>query len=334
MPNAIITGTGRYLPARRLTNHDIEEWAFANRNGEEYHVLSDEIVQKTGIEERRLAETEKTSDMAAEAGKHAIQSARLHPDDIDLVILATTTPDHSLPKCAPLVASKMGLHGVPAYDMGKDSTGFLEALEAAAYYVKGGRYEHVLVIGADKCSTFVNRRNKATAVLFGDGAGAVVLSATDEPNRGFLSAVAGSQGESYHELYIPVGGSAEPCEPGVQEEKCKLYMNGKAVAGFASQVFAVGVERVLADQQLVPENLDLLVPHQANLRIIESGAKAIDIPLSKVVLTVDKFGNTAAASVPIALDEAAKAGRLKPGYLVCFTAYGAGLSWITALFRW
>ena len=334
MPNAIITGTGSYLPERRITNRDLRNWTFQNSKGEEYQVGRDEIITKTGIEERRYATSERTSDMAAEAGKKALDAAGIHRDDIDLVIVATSTPDYKIPKVAPLVATKIGMHGVPAYDYGKDCTGWTEAFEAASYFIMAGRYENIMVIGADKCSSFVNPRNKATAVIFGDGAGAAVVSATDEPERGFLSAEAGSQGESYDRLFVPVGGGAEPFDNSVMHGRDKLIMDGKSVAGYTSQVFAIGVERVLAAQQLVPENLDLLVPDQANLRIIEAGAKALDLPMSKVQITLDMTGNTAAASVPIALDEAVRAGKVKPGYLICLIAYGAGFSWISALMRW
>ncbi len=334
MPNAIITGTGSYLPNKKLTNKDLETWVFRNRGGDEYRVSGDEIVTKTGILERRLAEEETTSDLAVQAGMRAISDAGIHPDDIDLVLLATSTPDYKIPKTAPLVATKLKLHSVPAYDFGKDCSGWTEAFEAACYYIMAGRYQHILVIGADKCSTFINGANKGTALLFGDGAGAVVLSASDDPGRGFLRAVAGSQGDSYDRLYVPVGGSTLPYRPDIEHGQDKLVMDGKAVAGYASQVLSVGVERVLAEEQMVPENLDLLIPHQSNLRIIEAGAKALDLPMSKVMLTIQHTGNTAAASVPIAIDAAVRDGRVKAGYLVCLLAYGAGFSWISALMRW
>jgi 3-oxoacyl-[acyl-carrier-protein] synthase-3 len=335
MPNAIIAGTGHYLPDKRLTNRELENWIFRSSKGEDYRVSSDEIQMRTGILQRHLArEDETTSDMAAEAAKRAISSSGLHPDDIDLVMVATSTPDYKIPKVAPLVAAKAGLHGVGAYDFGKDCTGFVEALEAASYFVQGGRYQHILVVGADKCSSFVNPKNKGTAVIFGDGAGAAVVSSTEQHGRGFLSAVAGSQGETFDRLYIPMGGSAMPFSRDLEEGKDRLVMDGKSVAGYASQVFAVGVERVLSQERMVAENLDLLIPHQANLRIIESGAKALDLPMSKVYLTIEKTGNTAAASVAIALDMANHDGKLKPGNLVAFIAYGAGLNWMAALFRW
>ncbi|RJO63058.1 MAG: beta-ketoacyl-ACP synthase III [Myxococcales bacterium] len=334
MPNAIIIGTGSYLPPKRLANKELEQWPFVNSKGESYTVSSAEIVGKTGIRERRVAEEENTSDMAAEAGRRAIAAAGVHPDDVDLVLLATSTPDQKIPKTAPQVAAKIGLHGVPAYDFGKDCSGWIEALEAASYYIMAGRYEHILVIGADRCTSFINKSNKGTAVLFGDGAGAALLTATNDPNRGFLEAVAGSQGDHYDKLWVPVGGSALPYSPSLSGDHFFLKMDGKAIAGFASQVFAVGVERILAKRHFVPENLDLLIPHQANLRVIEAGAKALDLPMTKVVTTLETTGNTAAASVPIALDEAVRQNRLKPGYLLCLTGYGAGLSWIAALMRW
>ena len=238
-----------------------------------------------------------------------------------------------MPKCAPLVAHKIGMHGVPAYDFGKDCTGFIEALEAASYYIRAERHERILVIGADKCSSIINPKNKACATTFGDGAGAVLLGATSDPERGFLQAVAGSQGEDFDKLYIPAGGSALPHSAELSEMQFRIVSDPDMVASFGRQVFAVAVERVLAERRLSPEDLDLLVPHQANLRLLEAACLALDLPLSKVVMTADRFGNTGAASVPMALDVAQKDGRLKPGALVGLVAFGAGMSWIAALLR-
>jgi len=334
MPNAIIRGTGSYLPSRRVSNREVESWTFTSSKGEEYHVTAEEIVEKTGILERRYSQGETMSDMAAEAGKQAISSANIHPDDIDLVLLATSTPDYRIPKSAPYVAHKIGLHTVPAYDFGKDCTGWIEALEAASYYIRAGRYQNILIIGADRCSSFINPKQKGTALLFGDGAGAAVLTATEAPNRGFLSAVAGGDGEQFSQMYIPLGGSSSPYVPDHAPGQELLVMNGNAMAKYGRQIFAVGVERALSQQQLVPENLDLLIPHQASKRVIEAAVKALDLPMSKVALTLDRTGDTGAASVPIALDHAVREGRLREGYLICLMAYGGGLAWISALMRW
>lgn len=334
MPNAVILATGSYVPERRVKTREMEAWTFENRLGQPYHVLAAEVIEKTGIEERRYAASdEATSDLAARAGKQALENAGVHPDDVDLVLLATSTPDYHVPKCAPLVAHKLGMHGVPAYDFGKDCTGFIEALEAASYYIRAERHERILVIGADICSRLVNPKNKASAILFGDGAGALLLGAGDEPERGFLLAVSGSQGEDYDKLYIPAGGSALPHNTELSDLQFRLVSDPDMVATFGRQTLAVGLERVLAERGLSPENLDLLVPHQASLRLIESVCQALDIPRTKVVMTADRFGNTGAASVAMALDTAQKDGRLKPGSLVGLVAFGAGLSWISALVR-
>jgi len=335
MPEAIIAGTGAYVPARKLTNEDLAKLNFENSQGEIYTIEPDEIFQKTGIRERHLAaEGQTTSDMAAQAVKSAIGNAGLDPDDVDLLLFATSTPDYKIPKSAPVVALKAGLYGIPSYDFGKDCTGFVEALEAASYYIKAGRYRNIVVAAADHCSSFIDYTNKGTAVIFGDGAGAVVLSATEEPRRGFLRAVAGSQGEGFNKLYIPAGGDAMPFGPFIEQGLDKLQMDGRAVFGYAAQVFAVGVEKVLSEERLVPGDLDLLVPHQSNRRIIEDAIRALDIPLAKVVIDIEKMGNTASATIPIALHHAVQDGRLKNSDLVCLIGYGAGLSWIAALLRW
>jgi len=335
MPEAIITGTGAYIPARKLTNEDPAKYNFENSQGETYQADPEEIFLKTGIRERHLAaEGQTTSDMAAQAVKMAIESAGIDPDDIDLLLFATSSPDYKIPKTAPMVAVKAGLYGIPSYDFGKDCTGFIEALEAGAYYIKAGRYRNIVVASADHCSSFIDYTNKGTAVIFSDGAGAVVLSATEEPGRGFLRAVAGSQGEGFDKLYIPVGGDAMPFGAFVEPGMDKLQMDGRAVFGYAAQVFAVGAEKVLSEERLVPGDLDLLIPHQSNRRIIEDAVRALDIPLLKVVLDIEKMGNTASATIPIAIHHARQEGRLKASDLVCLIGYGAGLSWIAALLRW
>lgn len=334
MPSARIAGTGSYLPEKRVTNRELARRLYVNRKGESFSISEEEIFAKTGIQERRYAVQQTTSDLACEAGRQAIISAGLHPDDIDLLLLATNTPDYLLPAVAPLAAAKIGLTGVSAYDFGRGGTGFVEALQAAACYVMSGQSSHVLVIGADRLSGWINPRSKAASILFGDGAGAVVVSASEAPNRGYLTSVAGSQGENFRDLYIPAGGTAIPFSPDLPEGQDKIVMDGRAMSGWASQTFAVGVEQVLAKAQLAAESLDLLVPSQAHARIIEAGAKVIDLPMGKVALSVEFTGDTGAASVPLALDIAASKGRLRAGHLICFLGNGAGLSWIASLWRW
>ncbi len=334
MPQAVVIGTGSYLPDKRLTNEDLERYTFSSSSGETYHEKAVNILERTGIRERRMSENMATSDLAAEAARRAIQAAKIPLDEIDLLLFSSSTPDYKIPKCAPSVASKIGLHGIAAYDFGKDCSGCLEALEAAAYYIAAGRHETVLVVAAERCSTFVNYNNKATSVIFGDGAAAVVLQRKEDTDRGFLHCVAGSQGDLADRLYVPVGGSTRPFEEGVEQADTKLKMDGKAVFDYASQVFAMGVERLFAEKGMSAGDLDILIPHQSNLRIIESAAKSLDLPMDKVMINVDRYGNTAGASTLIALDEAVRSGKLHPGDITCLVAYGAGFSWIASLFRW
>jgi 3-oxoacyl-[acyl-carrier-protein] synthase-3 len=329
-----VISTGSFLPERCIPSSEIEAREFRSRDGSAYRLEPGEIEAKTGIRERRLSDVP-TSALAAGAAKNALKSADLAPSSLNLILLATSTPDHPVPKTAPLVAHMIGASGVPAYDFGKDSTGFLEALEAGVQYVRTGEAKRVLVIGAERTAAFLDPANKATAVVFGDGAGAVVLGPAC-PGRGWIGSSSRSFGDLYDRLYVPAGGSVKPpnadLPPPVSERT--LRMDGRAVKEFATRAFPEAVRSVLEKCGMRLDDVAMIVPHQANRRILEDAARALGIDEGRVFINVEKFGNTAAASIPVALDEAARTGRLKAGDLVCLVAYGAGLSWNAALLRW
>jgi len=329
-----IVSTGSFLPDTRVTNAQIESREFVAASGVSYRLSPGEIELRTGIRERRASEVP-TSVLAAEAGRRALERGGVAPGKLDLLLLATSTPDHPVPKTAPLVAHLLGAAGVPAYDFGKDCTGFLEALEAGMQYVRTGAALRLLVIGAERTAALVEPANKATAVVFGDGAGAAVLGAVG-PERGWIGSASRSHGDLFDRLFVPAGGSARPpnTDPAPSVRERTLRMDGRAVTEYATRVFPEAVNEVLTKHGLSLDDVALIIPHQANRRILEAALGALGVPEEKTFINVDRYGNTAAASIPIALDEAAGAGRLRPGDLVCLVAYGAGLSWNAALLRW
>jgi 3-oxoacyl-[acyl-carrier-protein] synthase-3 len=326
--------TGSFLPAEHVTSSAIEGREFTSAEGVPYRLTPGEIEAKTGIRERRRADAP-TSSLAAGAGLAALAKAGVDPKSLDLILLATSTPDHPIPKTAPRVAYLMGAEGVPAYDFGKDCTGFLEALEAGMQYVRTGAASRVLVIGAERTAAMIEQANKATAVVFGDGAGAVLLGPA-QPGRGWLGSAARSHGELYDRLYVPAGGSVSPpSTPGAPEiQQRTLRMDGKAVTEYATRAFPEAVRTVLAKCGVALSDVALIIPHQANRRILEKAIAGLGVGEDRVFINVEMYGNTAAASIPIALDEAVAKGRVNPGDLVLLVAYGAGLSWNAALVRW
>ncbi len=289
----------------------------------EYRVEAHDVLVKTGVESRHIAQNEVTSDLAAKAGTLALKAAKLEPDEIDLLLLSTTTPDHIMPKTAARVAHKMGLHGVAAYDAGKDSTGFLEALELGAGLIEAGRYENILVVAAECLSPFINPTNKAAMMLYGDGAGAVVLQRSEDERRGVLQACSGSEGSRFEELYIPQGGSVHPRRNGGGEGGTYLHMEGKDLFEYGSQVVPLSVERVLSEAQMLPEKVDWLIPHQSNMRIIENSVTALGLSPDKVLTNLRQVGNTCSASIPIMLDMAVRMGKIQPGNVCVLVSYGA-----------
>ncbi|QDQ27882.1 ketoacyl-ACP synthase III [Chitinimonas arctica] len=319
MPYSRIVGTGSYLPARILSNAELAQQVDT----------SDEwIVSRTGIRQRHIAaDDELTSDLALKASLAALASAGVAPAELDLIIVATTTPDVVFPGTACILQDKLGVHGCPAFDVQAVCAGFVYALTTADQYIRTGMAKTVLVVGAEVFSRILNWEDRATCVLFGDGAGAVVLKASEEP--GVLVCKLKADGRYRHILTTPAS-----IMHGDVSGKPFLHMDGPAVFKFAVKALAELATETLAAAGLPQSELDWLVPHQANLRIIESTAKHLGLSMDKVVVTLDRHGNTSAASIPLAFDEAAKAGRFKPGELLLLEGIGGGFAWGSVLLRW
>jgi 3-oxoacyl-[acyl-carrier-protein] synthase-3 len=322
---ARITGTGSYAPEKVLANADLERMV----------ATSDEwIRERTGIRERRIAGVgEACSDLAVVAGTRALNAAGLEAADLDMVLLATCTGDYPLPATACLVQHQLGATKAAACDLSAACCGFVYALSVADAYVKTGM-RHVLVIGSEVMSAITDWTDRNTCVLFGDGAGAVVVSASDGA-RGILSTHLRSDGNLCELIAVPGGGSrTPPCEKVVAERMHFIKMKGNETFKVAVRTLEDIARETLETNHLRVEDLDLYVPHQANVRILRAVVERLGLPLDKVMLNLDRYGNTSAASIPIALDEAVREGRIKEGSLVMLGAFGAGLTWASALIRW
>jgi 3-oxoacyl-[acyl-carrier-protein] synthase-3 len=316
-----IIGTGGYLPEKVLTNADLEHMV----------ETSDEwIVTRTGIRERHMAaEGETTCDMAEQAARAAMQSAGVSHSEIDLIIVATTTPDLIFPSTACLLQERLGIHGSPAFDVQAVCTGFVYALAVADNFIRSGSTKKALVVGAETLSRIVDWTDRGTCVLFGDGAGAVVLEATDEP--GIISTHIHSDGQFKNLLQVPTGVSSNYQD--VIEGNTNIEMKGNEVFRMAVNTLGRIVDETLSHNNLQKSDIDWLVPHQANIRIINATAKKLGMSLDNVVVTVDRHGNTSAASVPLALDEAVRDGRIKAGETVMLEAFGGGFTWGAVLLK-
>jgi len=317
-----IAGTGSYLPEKVLTNADLEKLVDTN---------DEWIRERTGIRQRHVAaEGQTTSDLAVEAAKRAMDAAGVQAKDIDLLIVGTTTPDIIFPSTACLVQHRIGANGCAAFDINAACSGFIFALSTADKFVRSGAAKCALVIGAETLTRMLDWSDRGTCVLFGDGAGAVVLKPSDEP--GILSTHLHADGAHKALLYNPVGVSAgfklDEKNAGV-----RVMMAGNDVFKVAVKTLDAVVEETLAANQLEKSAIDWLVPHQANLRIITATAKRLDMPMDRVVVTVDQHGNTSSASVPLALDHAVRSGMIQPGQLVLMEAFGGGFTWGSALVR-
>ena len=314
-----ITGLGAHAPERVLDNAELETLVDT----------SDEwIIERTGIRERRIAApSEALSDLALPAAEKALAQAGLTGKDIDLLIVATVTPDMSFPATAVILADKLGASAAGAYDLSAGCTGFMYAVVQAYGMLAGGLGKRALVIGGDLLSRIVDWNDRSTLVLFGDGVGAVVLEASDAP--GFLAFDLGADGSGGEHLFLPGSGSR------LFEDPDRLVkMNGREVFKFATRILVQSAEDTLTQAGATIDDVDVYVPHQANVRIIEHATKKLGIPSDRVVINVDRYGNTSSGSIPLALAEAQAAGRLQPGKLVLMTGMGAGLTWGSALIRW
>jgi 3-oxoacyl-[acyl-carrier-protein] synthase-3 len=322
---ARITGTGSYVPAKVLTNLELERIV----------ATSDEwITERTGIRERHLANPgEACSDLAVKAAERALKAAGVSAAELDLILLATCTGDYPLPATACLVQHRLGATRAAACDLSAACCGFVYALSVADAYIKTG-LRHVLVIGSEVMSAITDWTDRNTCILFGDGAGAAVVSASDG-ERGILSSHLRSDGALCDLITVPGGGSRNPpSEKMVAERMQFLKMKGNETFKVAVRTLEDIARETLAANNFTVKDLDLYVPHQANARILKSVADRLGLPLEKMMLNLDRYGNTSAASIPIALDEAVQAGRIKEGSLVMIAAFGAGLTWASALIRW
>jgi 3-oxoacyl-[acyl-carrier-protein] synthase-3 len=314
-----ITGTGSYLPEKVLTNRDLEQIVDT----------SDEwIYTRTGIRQRHIAAaSENTSDLALVASRRALEASGLAPQDIDLVIVATTTADMVFPSTACLLQAKLGIANCPAFDMQAVCSGFVYALSTADQLLKSGQYRHALIVGAEVYSRILDWKDRATCVLFGDGAGAVVLSRSEQP--GILASRLHADGRYASILSVPgsVSGGNVCGRP-------LLQMEGNAVFKFAVKVLGEVAHETLSAAGLAKSELDWLIPHQANIRIIQATAKKLGLSMERVIATVDRHANTSAASVPLALDEAVRDGRIRSGQHVLLEGVGGGFTWGAVLLRW
>jgi 3-oxoacyl-[acyl-carrier-protein] synthase-3 len=326
--STVILGTGAYAPKRILTNAELAKMVDT----------SDEwIVTRSGIRERRIAgEDESTSEMGVAAGRRALEDAGVLAEEIDLVIVATITPDTPMPAAACLIQPKLGIPTHAAcFDLNAACSGFIYALDTACAMLGSGRYQKALVIGVEKLSSIVDWKDRTTCVLFGDGAGAAVVGVSPTPNIGLLGTRLGAYGESADLLNIPGGGSNAPATAGsIMAGDHFIKMKGKEVFKIAVRGMEEAARDILEQHGLAADQISLVIPHQANLRIIEAIAQYLELPMSRFFVNVDRYGNTSAASIPIALDEARRAGRIKPGDLILLVAFGAGLTYGSALIRW
>jgi len=312
-----ITGTGSYLPAKIMTNADLEcmvdttdEWIFA----------------RTGIRERHIvADDEFTSDLALQASRQAIKAAGIKASEIDLIIVATTTPDRIFPSTACLMQDKLGISGCPAFDIQAVCSGFIYAVATADNFIKSGAARCALVVGAEAMSRITDWTDRSNCILWGDGAGAVIMVASDEP--GVLSTHLHADGSYAHLLHVPAGGSNGNGKP-------TIVMEGNPVFKIAVNTMDAIVDETLAANGLEKSDIDWLVPHQANIRILKSTAKKLGMSMERVVATIDKHGNTSAASIPLALDTAVRDGRIKRGETILMEAFGGGFTWGSVLLKY
>lgn len=318
-----IAGTGSYLPEKILTNADLEKMVDT----------SDEwIVSRSGIRERHIAEPEQTtSDLAYEASLKALEAAGMTADDIQMIIVGTTTPDLVFPSTACLLQDKLGISGCAAFDINAACSGFIFALSVADQFIRSGAVTNVLVVGSETLTRLVDWTDRATCVLFGDGAGAVVLKADSE--AGILSTHLHSDGGKKELLICPVGPS-KGFDLSLPNAGVKIYMAGSEVFKHAVKALDSVVDETLEANGLTKADLDWLIPHQANLRIIEATAKRLEMSMDSVIVTVDRTGNTSSGSIPLALDEAVRSGKIQRGQLLLLEAFGGGFTWGSALVRY
>jgi 3-oxoacyl-[acyl-carrier-protein] synthase-3 len=322
-----IIGTGSYLPKRVMTNFDLEDLVDTSNEW---------IVSRTGIHERHLADQdEAASDMAYQASLVALDDAKVPPGELDLLVVATVTPDTPFPSTACHLQRHLGAWQAAAFDVGAACTGFVYGLSVAEQYLRTGRYRTILVVGTEVLSRIIDWTDRNTCVLFGDGAGAAVLQASEDTDRGLLATYLHADGSLAEHLIMCGGGSRHPISEDVITRRLNfLQMRGNETFKVAVRTMSKAARDALDKHGYRAEDVDLFIPHQANRRIVEAVCKRLGVPEEKVCINIERFGNTSAASIPIALDEARRSGRIKDGDLVLLIGVGAGLTWGSALFRW
>jgi len=322
---SVILGTGSELPSKVVTNHDLEKMV----------ETSDEwITVRTGIKERRVLEEGKgNADMAFRAAERALKDAQMQATDLDAIIMGTVTPDYPFPSSACVLEDMLGARNVFSFDVGAACSGFLNALSVADSFIRTGQINNALVVGSDALSRLLNWQDRGTCILFGDGAGAVVLGASQN-GSGILSTRLRTDGSYVKTLYVPAGGSLKPATPEtVQRNEHTITMNGKEVFKIAVRSMEEISRQALIEADVQVSEVALVIPHQANRRIIVALAERLGIPMERVMVNLEKYGNTSAASIPVALDEAKRQGRIKPGDIVLLNAFGAGFAWGAAVIK-
>jgi 3-oxoacyl-[acyl-carrier-protein] synthase-3 len=321
-----IVGVGHHAPEKIVSNHDFEAWGLET---------SDEwITSRTGMKRRHwTSEKEAASDLAFVAAKNALEFAGLQAGEIDAYVVATVLPDFLFPATACIVASKLGAADKAAFDMEIGCSGFIYGLTVASALIRSGVYRRVMLIGAETLSKLADKTDRSTVVLFGDGAGAVILEASQEDS--FLGSELGSDGSRPEILRVEAGGSRQPLTHEAIDRKAdRIYMEGKEVFKFAVTKMISATDKALEKAGIQKSDVDLLIPHQANKRIIDAAMKYLDIPPERCVVNIHEYGNTSAASIPIALSEAVREGRVKPNDIIVFVGFGAGLSWGAVVWKW
>ncbi len=326
MIHARITGTGSYAPRKIMTNNDLEKLV----------ATSDAwILERTGIKERRIAEKgQTTSDLAYEACRKALKAAGIGADEVDLILVATMTPDMIIPCTGCVLQEKLGARNAAAFDISAACSGFIYGMSIADAFIRAGVYKNILLVGAEILSRYTDWEDRSTCVLFGDGAGAVVIQ-RHAGKRGILSTHLHSDGSLGGLIQVPAGGAQYPSShETIRKRMHFIKMKGNETFKAAVRALEGVVQETLEHNKIKPDAIDFLVPHQANFRIIQAMAQRLNMPMEKVVLTLPQYGNTSAASIPMALDEAVRDGRIKENHLLLFEAFGGGLTWASALVRW
>ncbi len=326
MTYAHIVGWGKYVPAKLLTNDELSK---------SVDTSNEWIVSRTGIRARHIAGPKETAfSMGYAAARAALESADILPTDVDLIICATATPEHIFPSTASLIQDALGAAHAGAFDLSAGCAGFVYALNVAAQVIQGGGHKVVLVVGSETMSRIIDWKDRATCVLFGDGAGAVVLQASERPG-GVLASLVRSDGSGGDLLIVPAGGSKLPASPEtILRNQHTIQMNGREVFRFGARVVDKATREVVAQAGLTLDDIDLFVPHQANLRIIKAAARELKVSEDRIFVNLENYGNTSSASIPLALCEAVECGRLKPGDHVILIGFGAGLAWAATALQW